>query len=113
MTKACSLLPTVVASEDGSEELTIWDSRESSFSSGLEYQTIYRLADLTFPIASDVDECSLSSPINDLDWSATPDGQSILAVGFEHHVDLLCQQRKSYFNDDPDWAVTWRVDSSR
>lgn len=85
----------VVASEDGSEELTIWDSRESSFSSGLEYQTIY------------------SSPINDLDWSATPDGQSILAVGFEHHVDLLCQQRKSYFNDDPDWAVTWRVDSSR
>ncbi|KAG1784113.1 RAVE protein 1 C terminal-domain-containing protein [Suillus placidus] len=83
----------VVRLPDG-EELTIWDSKESEFASGLEHRRIF----------------STSEHINDLDWTSTPDNQSILAVGFTHHVELLCQQRKTYFNDDPTWAICWKVD---
>ncbi|KAG0704335.1 RAVE protein 1 C terminal-domain-containing protein [Suillus ampliporus] len=83
----------VVRLPDG-QELTIWDSKESEFASGLEHRTIF----------------STSEPINDLDWTSTPDNQSILAVGFTYHVELLCQQRKTYFNDDPAWAICWKVD---
>ncbi|RDX52017.1 hypothetical protein OH76DRAFT_1400924 [Lentinus brumalis] len=78
------------------EELTIWDSKESEFSLGLEYrQTL-----------------SASDPINDLDWTATPDKQSILAIGFAHRIELLCQQRATYFDETPAWGVCWRVDMS-
>ncbi|OAX44398.1 hypothetical protein K503DRAFT_383768 [Rhizopogon vinicolor AM-OR11-026] len=83
----------VVRLPDG-EELTIWDSKESEFASGLEHRRVF----------------STSEPINDLDWTSTPDNQSILAVGFTHHVELLCQQRKTYFDDDPAWAICWKVD---
>ncbi|KAJ8594840.1 hypothetical protein M405DRAFT_857819 [Rhizopogon salebrosus TDB-379] len=81
----------VVRLPDG-EELTIWDSKESEFASGLEHRRI------------------TSEPMNDLDWTSTPDNQSILAVGFTHHVELLCPQRKTYFDDDPGWAICWKVD---
>ncbi|KAF5374738.1 hypothetical protein D9758_000427 [Tetrapyrgos nigripes] len=74
------------------EELTIWDSKESEFASGLEYRIIY------------------SESINDLDWSSTPDMQSILAVGFLHHVDILCQQRMTYFDEGYSWTRCWRID---
>ncbi|KAG2154690.1 RAVE protein 1 C terminal-domain-containing protein [Suillus clintonianus] len=83
----------VVRLPDG-QELTIWDSKESEFASGLEHRRIF----------------STSEPINDFDWTSTPDNQSILAVGFTHHIELLCQQRKTYFNDDPAWAICWKVD---
>ncbi|KAG6836376.1 hypothetical protein H0H93_008676 [Arthromyces matolae] len=43
--------------------------------------------------------------INDLDWTSTPDNQSILAVGFRHRVELLCQQRMTYFDEGPGWAT--------
>lgn len=52
----------------------------------------------------------LSERIHDLDWTSTPDMQSILAVGFAHHVDLLCQQRMTYFDEGPGWALCWKVD---
>ncbi|ROT43356.1 regulator of V-ATPase in vacuolar membrane protein [Sodiomyces alkalinus F11] len=42
--------------------------------------------------------------IRDLDWTSTPDGQSILAVGFQHRVVLLCQMRFDYLNKGPAWA---------
>jgi RAVE protein 1 C terminal len=71
------------------EELTIWDSKESEFSSGLEYAKIF----------------SPSDHVNDLDWSSTPDGQSILAVGFAFRVEVLCQQRMTYFDEGPGWGV--------
>ncbi|KAK0464982.1 RAVE protein 1 C terminal-domain-containing protein [Desarmillaria tabescens] len=74
------------------EELTIWDSKESEFASGLEYRRVF------------------SEPINDLDWTSTPDMQSILAVGFLHHVELLCQQRMTYFDEGPGWAICWKID---
>ncbi|CDO73196.1 hypothetical protein BN946_scf185007.g251 [Trametes cinnabarina] len=82
----------VVPTPDG-EELTIWDSKESEFSLGLEYRAL------------------LSDAINDLDWTATPDGQSILAVGFAHRIELLCQQRATYFDERPaGWSVCWKVE---
>ncbi|KAJ7596877.1 RAVE protein 1 C terminal-domain-containing protein [Mycena floridula] len=85
--KTALIVPT-----PGGEELTIWDSKESEFASGLEHCTIS------------------SETINDLDWSSTPDMQSILAVGYLHRVELLCQQRMTYFDDGPAWAVCWRVE---
>ncbi|KAI0673553.1 WD repeat-containing protein [Trametes maxima] len=81
----------VVPTPDG-QELTIWDSKESEFALGLEFRQVY------------------SDTINDLDWAATPDGQSILAVGFAHRVELLCQQRATYFDETPGWGVCWKVD---
>ncbi|KAJ7630787.1 RAVE protein 1 C terminal-domain-containing protein [Roridomyces roridus] len=74
------------------EELTIWDSKESEFASGLEYRGIF------------------SETINDLDWTSTPDAQSILAVGFLHHVELLCQKRATYFDGGPGWTNCWKVE---
>ncbi|KAI6007216.1 RAVE protein 1 C terminal-domain-containing protein [Pisolithus albus] len=76
------------------QELTIWDSNESEFASGLEHRRIF----------------SAAEPIHDLDWTSTPDNQSILAVGFTHHVELLCQQRKTYFDDDPGWVIYCKVE---
>jgi hypothetical protein len=46
-----------------------------------------------------------SDQVNDLDWSSTPDGQSILAVGFTYRVEILCQQRMTYFDNGPGWGV--------
>lgn len=42
--------------------------------------------------------------IQDLDWTSTPDGQSILAVGFPYRVILLSQMRFDYLNRGPAWA---------
>ncbi|KAI6047751.1 RAVE protein 1 C terminal-domain-containing protein [Pisolithus marmoratus] len=83
----------VTRDADG-QELTIWDSNESEFASGLEHRRIF----------------SAAEPIHDLDWTSTPDNQSILAVGFTHHVELLCQQRKTYFDDDPAWVIYCKVE---
>lgn len=82
----------VVPGPEG-EELTIWDSQESEFASGLEYQAVYGPLD----------------QIHDLDWSATPDNQSILAVGFAHRVDLMCQQRMTYFDESTAWGLCWSI----
>jgi len=64
--------------------LTIWD-----MSSGqLEYDVRYQAQD----------------QIRDLDWSSTPDDQSILAVGFPHKVVILAQMRFDYLSTGPAWA---------
>jgi hypothetical protein len=42
--------------------------------------------------------------IQDLDWTSTPDDQSILAVGFRFRVVLLAQMRYDYLNKGPAWA---------
>ncbi|KAJ8083807.1 regulator of (H+)-ATPase in vacuolar membrane [Marasmius tenuissimus] len=82
----------LVAITGEGEELTIWDSKESEFASGLEYHRIF------------------SDTINDLDWTSTPDMQSILAVGFLQHVELICQQRMTYFDEGPGWTTCWRIE---
>ncbi|KAL2144684.1 hypothetical protein VTI28DRAFT_8712 [Corynascus sepedonium] len=46
-----------------------------------------------------------SHTIRDLDWTSTPDMQSILAVGFPHRVVLLSQMRFDYLNGGPAWAA--------
>ena len=43
--------------------------------------------------------------IQDLDWTSTPDSQSILAVGFPQRVLLLSQMRFDYLNKGPAWAA--------
>ncbi|KAF7320375.1 WD repeat protein [Mycena kentingensis (nom. inval.)] len=87
--KTALIVPTA-----SGEELTIWDSKESEFASGLEFCGVF------------------SETINDLDWNSTPNMQSILAVGFSHRVDLLCQQRSTYFDGGPGWIKCWTVDVS-
>ncbi|THH34149.1 hypothetical protein EUX98_g174 [Antrodiella citrinella] len=84
----------VVVPLSSGQELTIWDSKESEFASGLEYRQVFDSSD----------------PIDDLDWTATPDNQSILAVGFTHRVELLCQRRMTYFDESPGWGTCWRID---
>ncbi|KAF9514679.1 hypothetical protein BS47DRAFT_1392270 [Hydnum rufescens UP504] len=87
----------IVSTEDERERLTIWDSKESEFASGLEYSHEF----------DDV--------INDLDWTSTDsdDAQSILAVGFNHRIVLLCQQRMTYFDQEAAWAILGEVDLVR
>ncbi|KAF9270044.1 WD repeat-containing protein [Marasmius fiardii PR-910] len=82
----------LVSAVNDDEELTIWDSKESEFASGLEYHRTF------------------SDSIHDLDWASTPDMQSILAVGFLHHVELICQQRMTYFDEGPGWSTCWKIE---
>ncbi|KAK4119990.1 hypothetical protein N657DRAFT_666376 [Parathielavia appendiculata] len=64
--------------------LTIWDIRGARLEYNQEFEN--------------------SHTIRDLDWTATPDRQSILAVGFPHRVVLLSQMRFDYLNQGPAWA---------
>ncbi|QRW12027.1 RAV1-regulator of (H+)-ATPase in vacuolar membrane-like protein [Ceratobasidium sp. AG-Ba] len=86
----------VVNIEENKQELTVWDHKESEFSSGLEYRRIF------------------DEPIQDLDWTSTPapQPQSILAIGFAHHLILLCQQRLTYFDDETAWREFGRIELS-
>ncbi|KAF2096638.1 hypothetical protein NA57DRAFT_67310 [Rhizodiscina lignyota] len=43
--------------------------------------------------------------IQDIDWSSTPDNQSILAVGFPYRVVIFTQMRFDYINAGPSWAA--------
>lgn len=65
-------------------ELTIWDVRGARLEFAIDYKT--------------------QDTIQDLDWTSTPDDQSILAVGFRHRVTLLAQMRYDYLNKGPAWA---------
>jgi len=42
--------------------------------------------------------------IQDLDWSSTPDNQSILAVGFQHRIVIYAQLRYDYLYAGPSWV---------
>lgn len=64
--------------------VTIWDIRGAR----LEYSEDYES----------------HNTIQDLDWTSTPDSQSILAVGFPFRVVLLSQMRFDYLNKGPAWA---------
>ena len=52
---------------------------------------------------------SKSEVIQDLDWTSTPDDQSILAVGFPHRVLLLSQLRYNYLNKQPAWCAIHEI----
>lgn len=64
--------------------LTIWNTRSAQ----LEYEETFEGY----------------GAIQDLDWSSTPDNQSILAVGFPHRVVVYAQLRYDYLNAGPSWV---------
>ncbi|KAJ4295133.1 regulator of (H+)-ATPase in vacuolar membrane [Kalmusia sp. IMI 367209] len=64
--------------------LTIWNTRSAQ----LEYEETFEG----------------NGNIQDLDWSSTPDNQSILAVGFPHRVVIYAQLRYDYLNAGPSWV---------
>ncbi|RYO19232.1 Regulator of V-ATPase in vacuolar membrane protein 1 [Alternaria arborescens] len=64
--------------------LTIWNTRSAQ----LEYEERFEGNGI----------------IQDLDWSSTPDNQSILAVGFPHRVVIYAQLRYDYLNAGPSWV---------
>lgn len=64
--------------------LTIWDMRSGQLEHEVQYKPNYL--------------------VQDLDWSSTPDDQSILAVGFSHTVIILAQMRYDYLSKGPAWA---------
>jgi rabconnectin-3a len=68
-------------------QLTIWDTKVSRFSVHEEYRKSFPVDDI----------------MQDLDWTSTPDNQSILAVGFPRRVVLFCQQRSDYLNGGSMW----------
>lgn len=78
-----SIRKAALVSSDRSE-LTIWDVRGQQ----LEYAENFKTQE----------------SIQDLDWTSTPDDQSILAVGFGYRVLLLSQLRFDYLNKGPAWA---------
>lgn len=64
--------------------LTIWDTSGAQ----LEFEEHFSQQDV----------------IRDLDWTSTPDMQSVLAVGFPHKVVLLSQLRYDYLDSGPSWT---------
>lgn len=64
--------------------LTIWDTSGAQ----LEFEERFASHDI----------------IKDLDWTSTPDEQSILAVGFPYKVVLLSQLRYDYLDAGPSWT---------
>ncbi|RAL17097.1 WD repeat protein [Aspergillus homomorphus CBS 101889] len=70
--------------DEGRTHLTIWDTNDAQ----LEYEEHF----------------SQQDSIRDLDWTSTPDMQSILAVGFPYKVILLSQLRYDYLDSRPSWT---------
>jgi hypothetical protein len=66
------------------DALTIWYTRSCK----LEYERQY----------------DQSETVQDLDWTSTPDDQSVLAVGFPHKVVILAQIRYDYLDKGAAWS---------
>ncbi|KAL9606633.1 MAG: hypothetical protein Q9179_000219 [Wetmoreana sp. 5 TL-2023] len=64
--------------------LTIWDMRSGQLEHDVQFHGL--------------------ETIGDLDWSSTPDNQSLLAIGFPHRVVILAQMRYDYLSVGPAWA---------
>ncbi|KAL8665513.1 MAG: hypothetical protein Q9202_002218 [Teloschistes flavicans] len=71
--------------------LTIWDMRSGQLELDLQYNDF--------------------NLIGDLDWSSTPDNQSLLAIGFPHKVIILAQMRYDYLSVGPAWAPIREIDT--
>lgn len=85
-----SMLKKAALVNSSRSRLTIWDIGGSR----LEYDADYKTHNV----------------IQDLDWTATPDSQSILAVGFQSKVVLLSQMRFDYLNKGPAWSAIRTID---
>ena len=78
-----SVLQKVAVVDSKSNRLTIWDTRSSQ----MEHELF----------------CDPLDSLQDLDWSSTPDRQSILAAGFRYKVVILSQLRYDYLSSSPAW----------
>lgn len=83
LASATSIRKAVLVDQDRSH-LSIWDTNSAQ----LEFEEHFSEHDI----------------IRDLDWTSTPDVQSILAVGFPRKVILLTQLRYDYLDAGPSWA---------
>lgn len=83
MASASTIRKAALVDEDRNR-LTIWDTNDAQ----LEFEEHFSQHDI----------------IRDLDWTSTPDMQSILAVGFPHKVVLLSQLRYDYLDSRPSWT---------
>ena len=89
---ACgSSIRKAAVTDQSRTRLTIWDTTGSH----LEYDEQFSAAEI----------------VQDLDWTSTPDQQSILAVGFPHRVLLLSQLRYDYTHAQPAWAAIREVNT--
>lgn len=79
-----SSIRKVALVDEDHTRLTIWDTSSAQ----LEFEESFSQQDI----------------IRDLDWTSTPDMQSILAVGFPHKVILLSQLRYDYLDSRPSWT---------
>lgn len=86
-----SSINKVAITSSDSKRLTIWDSKNKI----LEFE--HQFDDI---------------PISDLDWTCTPDNQSILAVGLFSQVILYSQLRFDYTNKTPAWNQIKSIDIS-
>lgn len=87
-----SIKKVAIANKDATE-LSIWDLKNQILEFQKEFPPEY--------------------PISDLDWTSTPDSQSILAVGSERVVTLYSQLRFDYTNKTPAWAPVKTIDISQ
>lgn len=79
-----STLKKAALADSTRSQITVWDIGGSRLEFGKSFQ--------------------LDGEIRDLDWTSTPDSQSILAIGFQCRVVLLSQMRFDYLNKGPAWA---------
>lgn len=75
--------------DENHTRLTIWDTSNAQ----LDFEETFSEQDV----------------IRDLDWTSTPDMQSILAVGFPQRVILLSQLRYDYLDSRPSWTQIQEV----
>lgn len=83
LASAASMRKAALVDQDRTH-LSIWDTNGAQ----LEFEEHFSQQDV----------------IRDLDWTSTPDVQSILAVGFPRKVVLLSQLRYDYLDARPSWA---------
>lgn len=88
LASASSIRKTALVDEDRTH-LTIWDTSGAQ----LEFEERFSQQDV----------------IRDLDWTSTPDMQSILAVGFPHKVILMSQLRYDYLDSRPSWTQVQEI----
>lgn len=96
---AHGLVALVTRDKQEKETLVILDSKTSSFSSGEEHRQCF----------------SSEEVVVALDWSPSPLSSNVLAVAFEHHVDIVASRRSSPFDlnqarSSPQWQLLVRLD---
>lgn len=93
------LFAAVTRDDQGKETLVIFDVKTSSFSSGEEHRQSF----------------GADKSVVGLDWSPLPLSSNMLAVAFQHHVDIIVPRRSSPFEThnattESQWQLLVRLD---